>query len=206
MPTLSEILLPSARAAEAALLAVGAARDTRLDLETEVDGVRIARRFGVLRNPLVDGPAVTDARLLDKFRDLLTLPENADQRAKAQELTYCPVNKSTLVQLSDGLLSKKIHLPLTFRPMMLDLATKIMDLERAFPFDVFYARSVQVVPQGRTGAAPAGPAGAGTTLNAGRLFSIPVSGSSDVTRMEPLDDQELDLRVGLLLEVDGLIG
>jgi hypothetical protein len=197
MPVLSEILLPNARAAEAALAAVGAVWDPRLDLESDVDGVRIARRFGVLRNPLQVREA-TDTRLLDRFRELLELPLNARHLPRARELDYCPVNKSALSQLADGLLGRKVHLPLTLRPMMLDLATRIAHLERAFSFDVFYARSVQVVP----GPKGEGAAVAGATLNPGKLFSIPVSGASDVTRMEPLDDDELDLRVGLLLEVD----
>jgi hypothetical protein len=201
VPLLSEILLPNAKSAEAALAHVGAVWDPRLDLDADVDGVRIARRFGVLRNPLVAREA-PDARLLDRFRELLELPLNAAHLAKARELEYCPVNKSSLALLADNLLGKRIHLPLTLRPMMLDLAMRITQFERAFPFDAFYARSVQVVPGPKGPDAPR----AGATLNAGKLFSIPVSGSSDVTRMEPLDDEELDLRVGLLLEVDAFGG
>lgn len=201
MPVLSEILMPNARAAEAALGAVGATWDRRLDLDAEVDGTKIARRFGVLQNPLALRD-VTAPKLLDAYRELLLAPVNAALRAKAEALPYCPTNKATLAQLADGLLGKKVHLPFTLRPMMLDLASRIANYDRPFPFDAFYARSVQIVPGPKGDGAPK----AGATINAGRLFSVPVSGNSSVTRMEPLDDQELDLSVGILLEVDAFGG
>lgn len=201
MPVLSEILMPNARAAEAALAAVGAVWDRRLDLDAEVDGTRIARRFGVLQNPL-RLREVSAPKLLDAYRELLEAPANAALRDRAAALEYCPTNKSTLAQLADGLLGKRVHLPFTLRPMMLDLASRIANYERAFPFDAFYARSVQIVPAPKGEGAPK----AGATINAGRLFSVPVAGNTSVTRMEPLDDQELDLSVGLLLEVDAFGG
>lgn len=201
MPLLSEILLPHARAAEAALAHVGAVWDRRLDIDIVVDGVQIARRFGVLKNPLREKVA-PDARLLDRFRELLQLQANAAHLPRASELEYCPVNKSTLNQLADTMLGKRIHLPLAFKPMMLDLATRLTQFDRTFPFDTFYARRVTVTPGPKGEGAPR----AGASLECGKLFSIPVSGASDVTRMEPLDDDELDLRVGLLLEVDAFGG
>jgi hypothetical protein len=201
MPVLADILMPNAKAAEAALGAVGAIWDRRLDLDAEVDGVKIARRFGVLQNPLRVREA-TAPKLLEQYRELLELPLNAPLRERALALEYCPTNKATLVQLADGLLGKKVHLPFTLRPMMLDLASRIANYERPFPFDAFYARSVQIVPGPKGEGAPR----AGATINAGRLFSVPVAGNTHVTRMEPLDEQELDLRVGLLLEVDAFGG
>jgi hypothetical protein len=196
MSLLSDILLPTPRSAELALESVGAAWDPRLDLDAEIDGVRVARRFGVLRNPLAC--TAEDDRILASFREVIQHASNVRQRERAAALTFCPVNKTVLTELADSLLGGRVHLPFTLRPMMLDLAAKIDAIEDLFPFEAFYARSVQV----RTGPRAPGSPRAGAQLKPGRLFSVPVGGDAEATRIEPLDDQELDLRVGLLLEVD----
>lgn len=196
MALLSDILVPDGPEAQRLLASVGADWHPALDLDGEIDGVRIVRRFGVLRNPLRS--TAEDDRILASFRAVLKHTSNARQQARAEALGYCPANKAVLTELADGLLGGRVHLPFTLRPMMLDLATRIDALEEPFAFDAFYARSIHVTPSPRGPGAPR----AGATLRPGRLFSVPLSGNPELTLVEPLEDHELDLQVGLVLEVD----
>lgn len=192
MHPLSSYLLPSSTLAIQALESVGARYDARLDLVTEVPGIGpVARSFGVLTNPLAPGLGVTDPAILQPFRALLGLPENAAlaRRLESGALAYCPANKPAIDALGPALLERRLHAPWALRPMNMDFTAVVSRVHRAqpLPFQAFYSQLVQL-------------SGSPPVVKLGRLFSMPVSGRAEKTILEPEDDDFLDGKIGVVLE------
>ncbi len=190
---LHTMMFSDAQAAVAALEAVGARYEPRLDVATDLPAVgRIQRRFGILRYPTAS--TVTDRAILDPFATAIESPENA--KLAAQKLEYCPANKRLLVQIRDPLRARRLHPPWTLRPMNMDFMSVAAKANRAKPFGfgTFYSEHVTL--------------GAGPTpvVNVFQLFSFPLTGSPDQTLLEPDRDDELDAAVGVILEADVLAG
>jgi hypothetical protein len=191
---LSTMSFPDPSAAVAALQAVGARYEPRLDLATDVPGIgRIQRRFGVLRSP-IGATGVADPAILEPFASALQQPEN--HGIVGRQLGYCPASKRLLIQIRPILFERRLHVPWTLRPMNMDfmsLASRANRAER-FGFRTFYSEQVQI------GAAP------GHDIAVLQLFSFPLSGSPDQTLLEPDRDDELDASVGVILEANILPG
>lgn len=189
-----QLMFESGSAAVAALDAVGARYDPRLDLTTDVAGLgKVHRRFGILGNPLQtrDGG---DQRILAPFRVLLDRPENdaAARRLREENLPFCPANKQILGQIRERLLAMRIHLPWALRPMNMDFMAVASRAHRAgpFPFRTFYSEQVVI---------------SGGEVTVRRLFSMPMSGQAEATILEPDEDAALDLHVGVVLETGSLV-
>ncbi len=175
----------NAAAAIAALEAVGARHDPRLDLVTDVAGNGpVARYFGVLQPPSV---RVKDAGILDPFRALLALPVNDWVAEKMESRSYCPGNKWAVDGLGPALLARRLHIPWALRPMNMDFGALVSRAHRdaPYPFAAWYSATVKITDG---------------DVDPGRLFSMPVSGRADRTILEPDEDDTLDSKIGVILE------
>lgn len=182
---LDALLHADAAAAIAALEAVGARHDARLDLVTDVAGVGpVVRRFGVLQAPSV---AAADAGILDPFRAALALPVNAAVAAKMASRPYCPGSKRAVAAIGPALLARRLHLPWALRPMNMDFSALVSRAHREapYPFAAWYSETVQVTDG---------------IVKPGRLFSMPSSGKAERTVLEPEEDDTLDPKIGVILE------
>jgi hypothetical protein len=187
MSPLAHVLHPSAHEAIAALEAVGARHVPALDLTADVPGTgRVQRFYGIVGNPL--GPDPADPAVFAPFRAILAQPENAavSARLRSGALGFCPVNKRLAAALQPTLLARRLHLPWAWRPMNMDFVAHIARHHAAtpLPFAAFYSEGVPAVAR------------------PGVLFSMPVSGQTGRTILEPDSDDELDPKLGFVLEAD----
>lgn len=189
------ILFGSEREAIAALVSVGAPHVAALSFSVPVDGVgQVGRVFGLVGNLLAQDPP-SDETLLRILEPVLRADDNERvyKRLMSGKLEHTPVNKRMVRKLSGELIELGLHLPLGFKPMNFDFATRVSKWCKSanVGFEAFYSQRITATP---------------ASLELGRVFSLPVEGVASGTWAETIFDDMLDEDIGLFLEANFIDG
>ncbi len=197
---LERYLLPSKQAATTALEGMGGVVQPRLEISVmheEIGG--IYRHFAVLGN--IFSPSCTaPPEIREPIEEILLEPDNEDVRAELELGTrqYTPMNKRMIGSLIAAFQSSRVHVPWSWKPMNLDLASRVSKthLKEPFGFAAYYSQVIKLYASKKS--LHKG------LVEPGRLFSLVVAGDVKGTWQQTLNDTILDPDVALIIEANSI--
>jgi len=195
---LERYLFPDKEAAIHALEGIGGVVQPALQLSVmheEIGG--FYRHFAVLGNVFAES-GVAPPEIREPIESILREPANDAVRAELEsgDRSYTPMNKRMIHSLIGAFQSSRVHVPWAWRPMNLDLASRVsrVHLKQPFGFTAYYSQTVKLYPSKK--ALHKG------LVHPGRLFSLVVAGDAKGTWQQPVNDAVLDPDVALIIEAN----
>ena len=197
---LQRYFFPTKTAADEALRGIGGVLVPGLQMSVMHEEIgAFHRHFAVLGN-IYSADINSPPEIRNPIESILK--EAGNDQVREEMMTgsrdWTPMNKRMIHGLIGAFQSSRVHVPWAWKPMNLDMASRVSKLHarEPFGFTAYYAQTIKLYPSKKS--LHKG------LVEPGRLFSLVVAGDLKGTWQQPMNDTILDQDVALVIEANSI--
>jgi len=195
---LERYLFPNKPAAVAALEGIGGVVLPSLQMSVMHQEIGAFHRYFAVLGNIHSSARRSPPEIRNPIDAILKEPDNHEIRAELEKGTrdWTPMNKRMIRSLIKAFQSSRVHVPWAWKPMNLDLASRVsrVHAKEPFKFTAYYSQTIKLYASKKS--LHQG------LVQPGRLFSLVVAGDVKGTWQQTMNDTILDPDVALLIEAN----